>query len=78
MDNNALILEIVQDVKRDVRYLSEIVSQSIEKHATDSEKIRALETYRDDHIADHKWVTRSIYGTLIASAAALLVAYLKG
>ena len=77
MDNNQLILEIVQDVRNEVRELSTLLHQSFEERGRDSEKIKALNEFRVEHIADHKWVSRTIYSAFIVSATSFLFALLK-
>ena len=77
MDNNQLILEIVQDVRNEVRELSTLLHQSFEERGRDSEKINSLCRFRDGHEADHKWVSRTIYSAFIVSAVSLFVTFLK-
>lgn len=77
MDNNTLILEIVQDVRTEVRELSKLLHESFEERGRDSQRIKAMEEFKVEHVADHKWISRTLWGAAITSAVAFLFAYLK-
>lgn len=77
MDNNTLILEIVQDVRNEVRELSKLLHESFEERGRDSQRIKAMEEFKVEHVADHKWVSRTIYSAFIVSAVSLFVTFLK-
>ena len=77
MDNNTLILEIVQDVRTEVRELSKLLHESFEERGRDSQRIKAMEEFKVEHVADHKWIYRTLWGAAITSAVAFMFAYLK-